>query len=180
VSQAPVLIAGLHTIERSACEGVTMLTIPMVRSRKFRLADLDLDPSAITRSTTELATHDLPALVRRADVPRRIETGMDVASDAIRTAVEAMPGRRRRSSRRIPVTLTIVGVLAMVAITGWWMARGAAARQMEREFDEDALDRATAEGMSGDPDALSGPDASSPNGRPPETTAAELARILPA
>lgn len=128
-----------------------MPTLPMTDSPRSWLARLDLDPAEITRSTTELATRDLPELIHRADVPQRLETGMDAAADAIRTAVERIPGRQRRSPRAPWVPgLALVSVLTMLAVTGWWIARSAAdsrAREIDREFDEDTLERATNEGM---------------------------------
>jgi hypothetical protein len=128
-----------------------MLIRSMLTSPRLWVADVDVDPSRIARSAGELATHDLPLLVRRADVPRRFETGKDAASDAIRSAVEHIPGRQRRNPWRPWVPgLTIVSVLAVLAIASWWMARNAAlstTREVDRELDEDAVDRATSEGM---------------------------------
>jgi hypothetical protein len=128
-----------------------MLTRPILTGPRVRIGDLQLDPSGIARSAGELATRDLPELVRRADVPGRIETGMDVASDAIRSAVDQIPGRRRRSPW-LPVLpgLAIVGLLTVLALTSWWMVRGAAlskARELDLAIDQDALDRAADDGM---------------------------------
>jgi hypothetical protein len=114
---------------------------------------MDPDPS-LAQSMGDLVTRDLPRLVRRVDVPGRVEAGMEVAADAIRAAAEQVPGRRHRAWWRpwAPV-LAITAVVALVAVTGWWMARSSAlatARDSDREFDEDALDRATDEGMPDD------------------------------
>ena len=76
---------------------------------------------------------------------------MDAASDAIHSVVERIPGRRRRSpwQSRVP-GLVIVSVLVALAIGTWWFARSAALsteREIDLELDEDALERATDEGM---------------------------------
>jgi hypothetical protein len=49
--------------------------------------------------------------------------------------------------------VAITAVVALVAVTGWWMARSSAlatARDVDRELDEEALDRASDEGMLDD------------------------------
>ncbi|HYN49017.1 MAG TPA: hypothetical protein VER83_09135 [Candidatus Nanopelagicales bacterium] len=158
-----------------------MLTLPKFNDSKLRIADLELDPSRIARSTTEFATHELPELIRRVDVPGRLETGMDAASDAIRTAVDRLPGQRRRSPWRVWAPgIAIVGVMTVIAITGWWMARVAssAAREMDREQDEDALHRGANEALPTDPEVQHLPDDMAHDDAAHDATAHDGARPL--
>jgi hypothetical protein len=146
----------------------------MFSGSHVRIGDLQLDTSGIARSAEQLAKLDLPELVRRADVPARIETGMDAASDALRSAVDQIPGRRRRSPW-LPWLpgIAIVGLLTVLALTSWRMVRGAAlskSRELDLEFDQDALDHAADDGIPVADDAR--PLATAPGGPPDGFTAA--------
>jgi hypothetical protein len=102
-----------------------------------------------------LSLPDAADLLRRADVPGRVDTAMDTAAEVARAVIEQLPGQRKR--RRPPVLLAgiVVGALAVTGVTAWWMRRSAArleARRLaeeERELDLAALDRAADEGMTG-------------------------------
>lgn len=122
-----------------------MLTRPTFSDSRVRIGDLELDPHGIARSAEQLAKHDLPELVRWADVPARIGTGMDAASDALRGAVEQLPGRPRRSPWLLWLPgLAIAGLLTVLALASWRMVRGAPpskARELDLEFNQEALDQ---------------------------------------
>ncbi len=128
-----------------------MLTAPSLTGSRLRVPDLEIDPSVV-RSAREIVTDDLPRLVRRADVPRRFEAGMDLATGAIETAAERLPGRRRRSPwRPWAPAIAIVSVVALVGLTGWWIARrNATSTEVAIDWDreQEALERATSEGMA--------------------------------
>ncbi len=127
-----------------------MLTRSKLTESKLQVAGMDLD--SIARSAGNLATHDLPKLVRKADVPRRFEDGVDVVADAIHAAARQIPGRQPQSWwRPWAPALVIVGVLALIGVTGWWMARSSAisaADEIDRELDDEALARAASDGMA--------------------------------
>jgi hypothetical protein len=127
-----------------------MLSTPTLNGSRFATPHLDLDDLPLVRSAGDLLTHDLPRAIRRADVPHRVEAGLDVAADAARSAMHQLPGRRERGARRWGSALAILGVVALVAATGLLMVRanaGAIARRRELELDDEALDRAATDGM---------------------------------
>ena len=128
-----------------------MLTRSILNRPSLQVADADLDPSAIADAARTFATEDLPRAARRSPVMRPLETGAHLAAAVVQAASDQVPGRRRPSPWRfVAPALAIVAAGAIIAVTGWWMARGAAvwtARDSEGELDADALARATDEGM---------------------------------
>lgn len=129
-----------------------MLTRSKLTGSRFQVPDVDLD--AFTRSAGDLATRDLPGLIRKADVPRRFEAGVDIVADAMHAAAEQIPGRKPRSRwRPFAPAFVIVGVMALIGVTGWLVARSSAtttAREIDAELDEEATMRATTDGMAND------------------------------
>jgi hypothetical protein len=125
----------------------------MFNTSSLRIADAGIDPKAVVRSARDLSLSDAGGLLRRVDVPAQFDAAMEAASEAARSVVERLPGRRRRR-RRLPVLVAGVSivVLAAVGMAAWLMRRrtaGEAARDRveEGEFDRDSLDRAANEGM---------------------------------
>jgi hypothetical protein len=122
----------------------------MLSTPTFNPSKVDLDLS-FARSAGDLVTHDLPRLVRKADVPHRVEAGVDAVADAARSALDQLPGRRQHRSRSMGTALVFAGLLALLAATGLLMVRMstiATARRLDRELDEEALERATTDGMA--------------------------------
>jgi hypothetical protein len=126
----------------------------MFNRASFRVADATVDLKAIARSARGRSLPDPGELVRRADVPRRIDAAVDATSSAVRDAIRRLPGQRRRR-RRLPLLVAglSVAVLATAGVVAWAMRRraaDAAARVRtteDHEFDRDALDRAADDGM---------------------------------
>lgn len=98
----------------------------MFNSSAFKIADVEIDPKAFAR---DLSLPDAGEAIRQADIPGRIESVIDLASEAVRGAVDHLPNRRRRRSRT-PFVLfgVVVGLLALVGIVGWQTRRAAEQR----------------------------------------------------
>lgn len=130
----------------------------MFKTASSRITDTGFDPIAVARSARDQALDDVGDLIRRADVPGRVDTAMDAASGAVRGVIRQLPGQRR-SRRRAPLVLAglLVGALAAAGLATWLVRRGARARVTARigddRFDREALDRAADEGMSPAPGA---------------------------
>ena len=123
----------------------------MFKTASIRLPDAGFDPIAVARSARDQSLDDVGDLIRRADVPGRVDTAMDAASEAVRDVIGKLPGQRR-SRRRGPLVLAglLVGILvaAGLALLVRRNRRGATAGSGEDRFDREALDRASDEGMS--------------------------------
>lgn len=117
-----------------------------------RLADLDFDPKAVGRWVRELPVPDVAELARRADVPHHVDTGLNAASAAFRTAIEQLPSQRRRRRRR---SFALVGALvitvALIGLASLWTRRLPvvdAAGDADTDVDVEALDRAADDGAN--------------------------------
>ena len=79
---------------------------------------------------------------------------MEAASGAVRGVLEQLPGHRRRR-RRLPIAVAglVVGAFAAIGVATWWIRRRTASTArpdvvvLDRELNQDALDRAANEGM---------------------------------
>ncbi len=108
----------------------------MFNSAPFKIADVEIDPRAFAR---DLSLPDPGEAIRQADIPRRLDAALDVASEAVRGAVDHLPNRRQRRSRTPFVLVGVaLGLLALVGIVGWQTRRAAEARERLAE-DEDPL-----------------------------------------
>lgn len=143
----------------------------MLTTASPRLATAGFDPLAVVRSARDLTLPDPAEIVRHADVARRVDAGLGAASDAVRGALDHLPGQRRRR-RRGPFVIAglLVGVLAAAGITIWWARRSAAAAARdvaveddELGLDQEALDRASDEGMPAQGVTIEGAAAIVPN-----------------
>lgn len=113
----------------------------MFNSAPFKIADVEIDPRAFAR---DLSLPDPGEAIRQADIPRRLDAALDVASEAVRGAVDHLPNRRQRRSRTPFVLVGMaLGLLALVGIVGWQTRRAAEARERLAE-DEDPLADAVA------------------------------------
>lgn len=118
-----------------------MLATPTIRT---------IDPPA-------LALPDLDRLLDRADLPGHVEAALEAASDAARAVIEQLPGQRRRRRHPAVVAGLLAGSLAVAGGAAWLLRRWAVRRSElealaeEHEFDRDARERATDEGMTGLP-----------------------------
>lgn len=109
----------------------------MFNSSAFRIADVEIDPKAFAR---DLSLPDAGEAIRQADIPGRIESVIDVASEAVRGAVEHLPSRRRRSRTPFVLVGIALGLLAIVGIVGWQTRRAAEARERMAEGEDPLAD----------------------------------------
>ena len=117
------------------------------------------DPARLVRRIDLPSRVDLtpPAdfdLARRLDLPSRIGSGRELvsrASAALMGALEQLPQRRERRRRRRTIVLAALGVIGL-AVVGTLLARRQvarnAARAEARRLDQEAIERATSEGMA--------------------------------
>lgn len=128
-----------------------MLTRSTPTGSRFQVPVTDLD--AFARSAGDLATHELPELIRRADLPRRLEDRADALADAVHAAAGQVPGLHPRSTwQRTSPVLVIAGVGALIGTAFWLLKRSSAmatAHEIERELHEDALESTVSEVMAG-------------------------------
>lgn len=125
--------------------------------RIVREADLP-DPAAFVRRIDLPSLADRPRpeleLSRRLDLPSRIETGRSLvagAATALIGLLQLLPWRRQRQRRRRSMVLGLLGVIGLALVGGWVVRRKLArsADQAEiRRLDEEAVERATGEGMA--------------------------------
>ncbi len=152
----------------------------VLKTSFFRTTDLSAGPKEIVRSARDLSLPDPGALLQRADVAGHLDSAMEAASEAVRGAIQQLPGQRRsRPWRPLLAAGLLVGVIAVVGVASWLVVRRKANASAERiiedqAFDQAALDRAANEGM---PVMTSPPDTRPhPNGEVRDLSAiAELA-----
>lgn len=106
-------------------------------------------PLWMSRTTPEIDFPDPSELVRRLDVPRRLDAGRELAVEVLGRAMERTPAARRRERRRRAIVAATVG-LVVAGIATWAVRRIAdrqALRAETRRFDRESAERAAGEGM---------------------------------